>query len=222
MRSLALLAAVFALTGCLSLSASRSIAASATKHSHCKRPRSTTLRETRKVRIFAMPRESVTLPGGRSIDGRPVFGCLKSIGEARLLNAPGEQEGYGFGVDEHAFGVRAPMVAYVFIVGHFDSQSAFVRVRNLNTNVTVRGCPVGGGLSPGTPRVAEIVMDSRGKVAWSVEGGTFGSPFAVVACDSTGQHVLDSGEGIDLESLALHGSVVRWLDGGSRREANLE
>ena len=222
-RSLGLLVAVFAFAGCLWLTISHSLAAGAAKHSHCERPHSTTLLETRKVRIFATPSESVDLPGEHSIAGRPVFGCLKATDEARLLNAPGEQEGLWFGVDEHAFAVHAPMVAYAFTAYYFDTHATFVRVRNLSTNVTVRGCRAGGDLAPRrTPRVAKIVMDARGKVAWSVEGGTFGDPFAVVACDSTGQHVLDRGEGIDLESLALHGSVVSWLDGGSRREANLE
>lgn len=222
-RWVALLTAVLTFAGCLWLASSRSIATSTARHSYCEPPHSTTLLETRKVRIYAMPKDSVPLPDGHSVAGRPVFGCLKNIGEARLLNAPGEQEGYWFGVDEHALAIHAPLVAYAFTAYYLDSHATFVRVRNLNGNSTVRGCPAGRGLAPRRqPRVGGIVLNARASVAWSVEGGTFGNPFAVVACDSAGQHVLDSGEGIDLESLSLQNSVVSWLDDGSRREARLE
>lgn len=216
-----LFAAAAAFTVSLFGGAANSTAESgAPKRVHCEPPHGSTLLETRKVRVFAMPAES---EGEGSIAGRPVFGCLKRIGRQRLLNAPGEQSGYWFGVDEHALAVHAPLVAYAFTAYYTDSHKTSVRVRNLNTNATVRGCPAGSGLAPRRlPRVAQIVLNGRGAIAWSVEGGTFGTPFAVVACDAGGQHVLDSGEGIDLESLSLQGSVVSWLDDGSRREALLE
>lgn len=192
-------------------------------HSYCKQPHSTTLLETSKTRIYAVPRESVALPSGHSVAGRPVFGCLKRIGQARLLNAPGDQEGLWFGVDEHALAIHAPLVAYAFTAYYFDTHATFVRVRNLNSGSTVRGCPAGGGLAPGhIPHVVKIVLNGTGAVAWSVQGGMFGTPFAIVVCDSAGQHVVDSGAGIEPESVLLQDSVVSWLDDGSRREARLQ
>ena len=43
----------------------------------------------------------------------------------------------------------------------------------------------------------------------------------VGACDSTGEHLLDSSAGIDLQSLALHGSTLTWTDSGETHSAIL-
>jgi hypothetical protein len=228
-RWVVLLATATALTVSLLVAAANSAAASSTaKRVYCEHPHSSTLLETRKVRIFAMPAGSVAMQGRPSIAGRPVFGCLRRTGQTRLLNAPGKQYGFWFGVDEHALAIHAPLAAYAFTAYYTDTHRVFVRVRNLKTNTTVRGCPAGGGSSnrvafPSVPTgIAKIVLNGRGAVAWSAEGGEFGTPFAIVACDSSGKHVLDSGEGIDLESLSLQDGIVSWLDDGSRREARLE
>lgn len=72
------------------------------------------------------------------------------------------------------------------------------------------------------PRVTKIVLNGKGSVARSAEDGPSATQRAVIACDSAGQRTLDSGEGVDLESLSLQHSAVSWLDNGSWREAWLE
>ena len=44
----------------------------------------------------------------------------------------------------------------------------------------------------------------------------------VVACSATGELVLDHGEGIDPESLELHGSTLTWTNSGEPRSATLD
>jgi hypothetical protein len=44
----------------------------------------------------------------------------------------------------------------------------------------------------------------------------------VARCTPTGTEVLDTGEGIDLHSLSLHGSTLTWTNAGSTHTASLE
>ncbi|MDX6590229.1 MAG: hypothetical protein QOI84_1503 [Solirubrobacterales bacterium] len=179
------------------------------------------------VRIFAMPKESVELPRDTShaIFGRPIFACLKATGKSWLLNVPASKaNAIWLGVDEDALAIHLPRVAYVFTDYYFDSHSTWIRVRDLRSGAITRSCPAGGALAPSRlPLISDLVLNGKGSVAWSVTGGRFPSGnAAVVACDSSGQRTLDSGEGIDLESVSIQNSVVTWLDNGTQREAWLE
>ena len=44
----------------------------------------------------------------------------------------------------------------------------------------------------------------------------------VTACTPTGGQLLDKGEGIEPQSLELHGSTLIWTDAGETRSAVLE
>jgi hypothetical protein len=198
---------------------------SSSVRSGCDRPSSSTLLETGKVRVYAMPKESASHPERHepAIAGRPVFGCLQANGMPRLLDLPevaGEKHAYWVEVDSQALAVTAPLVAYAYTEYYLDTHQTWIRVRNLRTGVIVRGCEAGGGLAPGrSPHISEIVLDSQGAVAWSAEGS---EGRVVRACGAAGSRILDAGEGVDLGSLTLDHGVVSWVDEGSIREAALE
>lgn len=173
-----------------------------------------------------MPEGSVTLRGRNrpAIAGRPVFACLKRTGKSRLLDASGEMSAHSVGVDEHVLAIHSPRVAFVLTAYYLDAHETFVRVRDLRGNGGgVRSCSAGVGLAPRhIPRITKVVLNGKGSVAWSALQGLPAPGNAIVACDSAGKRTLDSGEGVDLESLSLQRSVLSWLDNGSRREARLE
>jgi hypothetical protein len=121
---------------------------------------------------------------------------------------------------EEPFVLHAPWVAGREVKRGRDTLRLAVRARNLRTGATI-SCPVGFGFNPGNkPSLSGIVLKHDGSVAWIGKKG--GSTLAVGACDSTGERILDSGEGIDLESLKLHGSTVTWIYSGESRSAVLE
>jgi hypothetical protein len=190
----------------------------------CDRPSSSTLLETGKVRVYAMPKESASHPEQRepAIAGRPVFGCLKTTGKSRLLDLPetgGEKHAYWVEVDPQVLAVSAPLVAYAYTQYYLDTHETWIRVRNLRTGTVLRSCDAGGDLAPGRlPHVARIVLGSDGTVAWSAEGD---AGHVVWTCGPSGVHQLDTGEGVAVDSLSLENGVVSWVDEGSVREAPL-
>jgi hypothetical protein len=198
---------------------------SSTARPRCDRPFTSTLLATRKVRIYAMPKESLSPYEEReaTVAGRPLFACLKATGDTSLLDLPeegGGQHAYWVEVDPVSFAVRAPYVAYAFTEYYFDSHATWIRVRNLRTDAQPRSCEAGGGLAPGRlPQIGKIVLGSDLALAWTAKGYEGRS---VRVCGAAGPRLLDAGEGIDLESLALKNGVVSWTDEGSVREAPLE
>lgn len=144
--------------------------------SRCDRPYSSTLLETGKVRIYAMPAE----PEGEvehrnpAFSGRPVFACLQATGRSRLLDLPevgGEKHAYWVKVDERVFAVNAPLVAYAYSQYYLDTHQTWVRVRNLFTGKVIRTCLVGGAIAPRRgPQVTDIVLSPTGEVGWNAQG----------------------------------------------------
>jgi hypothetical protein len=147
----------------------------------CNRPSSTTLLETAKVRLYAMPRESTAHPEHRDpeITGRPVFGCLRATGRSHLLDLPeigGERRAYWVEVGPKTVAANGPLIAYAYTQYYFDTHETWIRVRNLNTGAITRSCWVGGGLAPGRrPHVTDIVLHSNGEVGWHTEGEEAGA-----------------------------------------------
>jgi hypothetical protein len=194
--------------------------------SSCDRPAGSTLVETSKVRVYALPEGSVKPANSHaaSIAGRPVFGCLVATGRSLPLNFPATRSAYWVGVDTDPIAVSSSLVAYAFTQYYLDTHETWIRVRNLRTGRILRSCPAGGGMAPHTfPHIIKLVISSSGAVAWSAEGKPSGpAPGAVLACHSAEPTVLDEGEGIDLDSLSLEDGVLSWADAGGRREAGLE
>ncbi len=74
-------------------------------------------------------------------------------------------------VDSGTVAASGPLVAYSDTQYYLDTHETWIRVRNLNTNVVIRSCFVGGGMAPHRrPRVADIVLSPNGEVGWSAEG----------------------------------------------------
>jgi len=173
--SMALVAALLALILVPTAAAGGAGSRSATS-SRCLRPFSSTLVETGKVRIYAMPKESEedALHREPSISGRPVFACLKATGRSRLLDLPevdGEKPAYWVAVDERVFGTNAPLVAYAYSQYYLDTHETWIRVRNLLTGRVIRTCLVGGAIAPRPgPRVTDIVLSANGEVGWNAQG----------------------------------------------------
>lgn len=141
--------------------------------SRCDRPLSTTLLQTAKVRVFAMPAESTTDPRHRepAIAGRPVFGCLESTGRSRLLDLGGAMNAFSVMVDPATVAANGPLVAYSYSRYYLDTHETLIRVRNLSTGGVIRDCVVGGAIAPRRgPRVTAIVLSSDGEVGWDAEG----------------------------------------------------
>lgn len=149
---------------------------SPTKGSRCDRPYSSTLLETGKVRIYAMPAEAEGHAEHRNpaISGRPVFACLESTGKSRLLDLPevgGEKHAYWVNVDERVFALNAPLVAYAYSQYYLDTHETWIRVRNLLTGKVIRTCLVGGAIAPRPgPKVTDIVLSPNGEVGWNAQG----------------------------------------------------
>ena len=147
----------------------------------CDRPFSTTLLETAKVRLYAMPKESTAHPEHHNpaIAGRPVFGCLESSGRSRLLDLPelgGEKNANWVEVDSRTVAANGPLVAYAYTQYYLDTHETWVRVRNLNTGAVIRDCLVGGSIAPRRgPHVTDIVLGSNGEVGWNAEGEETGT-----------------------------------------------
>jgi|GEM_PF-5097915 len=174
--NLALFAGFIALTSVPTVAIAGKAASSSTPESPCDRRYSSTLLETGKVRIYAMPAEPEGEAEHRNpaFSGRPVFACLKATGRSRLLDLPevgGEKHAYWVKVDERVFAVNAPLVAYAYSQYYLDTHQTWVRVRNLFTGRVIRTCLVGGAIAPRRgPQVTDIVLSPTGEVGWNAQG----------------------------------------------------
>lgn len=179
-----------------------------------------TLLETQRVRIFS---RKTSRP---DVAGSAVFGCLRPGGKPVLFNRPPQGTGDRTAVNPDALATRGKLVAFSQSVYGTDTVSNEVRVLNLGKSGSLlRTCFAGSARAPSSgPEIAKIVLKGNGSVAWSAEGQPRSGRGAktVNACDTTGQRVLETAGDIDLTSLKLEGSVVRWLSGGGWSEGTLE
>jgi hypothetical protein len=195
----------------------------------CKPAKSTTLAASRKVRLYSVA-HPVPSGDGTSIPV-PIYGCLVATGRSRLLNAPARLHPQSPGlqpvsIDTKIIALHAPWAAYPEQFITADTFTLVVAATNLQSGKTAY-CEVPGTRAPRRgPSVSAIVLKGDGSVAWIGEANSSGLDEGtlvrtVVACDSTGSRVLDSGEGIDLHSLTLRGSRLNWSDSGITRSASL-
>lgn len=158
-----------------------------------------------------------------------VFGCVKPAGHPRLLGSTSSS----FAVTERiglmhpeTLVSAAPWVAYPLLETGGGYSSLMVITTNLRTNA--RGdCSAGGAVArEPVPSVSDIALGRAGSVVWAGESN-FDTRYAmvpmVVSCAYwSGERVLESGAGIDLHSLSLHGSILTWMNEGATRSAVLE
>jgi len=206
-----------------------SSALTAMRRSTCEPAKGTTLVVGRQARIYS-------LPGSKPLETERIFGCLVSTGHSRQLNALPKPryvfgKGRGVSVDTDAFALHAPWAAYPENFYGLDTSVLAVTVKNLRTGSTTY-CRVGGNrrpMRPG-PSVTDIALGRNGHVAWIGKSKLELFPFTftrrVGACASIASREIESseienGEGIDLHSLILHGSMLTWINSGVTHTAAL-
>jgi len=121
--------------------------------------------------------------------------------------------------------LTAPYAAYVRVFCGVGSCTPLIEVRDLRDGHRFRNLDVSSETLPGRAReVADLELKANGSVAWIVDRFEFmGSPHTidVVAVDSAGRRVLDSGTDVDPKSLTLTGSTLTWVKSGATRSASL-
>jgi hypothetical protein len=119
----------------------------------------------------------------------------------------------------------APYVAYVSIECGVGSCFSSIAVRDLRDGSRFLDAAAPTAGPAGRPHgVGVLVLKANGSVAWTVDHGDFmGTPrtVAVVAQDTTGRRVLDSGPDVEAASLRLTGSTLTWVRGGVTKSATL-
>jgi hypothetical protein len=90
-----------------------------------------------------------------------------------------------------------------------------VDVTDTKTGRTRHGAPVDGGTGGNAQR---MVLKTNGSVAWT---RPFNGELQVVKLDADGEAVIDRGDSIDVESLALAGSTLYWTNAGVPHSATL-
>lgn len=138
------------------------------------------------------------------------YGCLFSTQERFLLGAT-DREGIG---GPTMFELAGPYAGYVF-VGCSAACGYTVYVNDLRNGAVVKRLSFLEG-------VTDLVVSPSGAVAF-IENPRFEAvaPEVRIATGASAQ-VVDSGEGIDLDSLELEGNLVSWIKDGIRRTAPLE
>lgn len=186
-----------------------------------------TIQGNQKIRVFKVSRPAST---GSSRRVSLVLACAASS-KSRLLGATDTTSYKGKflpAVDTKNLLLRPPWVGYVQTNSGVDTWTMIVTARNLRTGALTY-CSVGGSRPPNEagPTVTGIALKSNGSLAWIGTGNKNPSsilgPFVsrVAECGATGTTILDEGEGIDLQSLELHNSVLQWMDSGNLRTAAL-
>jgi hypothetical protein len=119
--------------------------------------------------------------------------------------------------------LTAPFVAWAAVECGNSNCISTVETRDLRDGKLVHEEPATtGGLPGNSTRVPDLVVKSNGSLAWIVDiGSSVGSDRQVVAVDSAGRRVLDSGGTIDPESLTLTGSTLSWTKAGAPHSASL-
>jgi hypothetical protein len=168
-------------------------------------------------RVYTVPR--LALPYALSFQQpRRAFGCLYSKGGSWPLNLQGRFHRLLFGT----LALRSPWVAYADVGQHLRST---IFVRDLRDGAWAKSHAAVPDLARHERSlVTDIALKKNGNVAWIGEKGLPQGPkgkktnvrVEVAAMDSTGFHVLDSGDrrSIDRYSLELHGSTLSWSDSG--------
>lgn len=93
--------------------------------------------------------------------------------------------------------------------------SGSIAITDLKSGRVRRSASVEGGAGGNAQR---MVVKPNGSVAWT---RPFNGELEVVKLDAGGETVVDRGDGVDVESLALAGSILYWTNGGVPRSTTL-
>jgi hypothetical protein len=154
-----------------------------------------------------------------------IYGCAYGHRHSYRLSPPLECEAHGGGCARiHDVVLAGPIVAYAELRLNRQLFGWSVVVRDLRSGRVLHTArstttPISRGAGP----VEELVVKPDGAVAWIVSGPfepLSGTGYELHALDRTGSRVLASGPSVD--SLALAGSTLYWMQGGKPFSASLD
>lgn len=182
----------------------------------CGPPRAKTLQEDVNIRLY---RGSAQHGDSEA----PVFGCLGPKGPSRRLGPIPAKGPIWASSMSQPYGLSRPWVAGVEAqLRGQDSVRIYIAARNLRTGTT-RHCLVGGADRPGQlPRVRHLPIASNGTAVWAavMHLGTKGPQIG--ACDASGSRVIAAGPDIEIDSVEVKGTTVRWIEASNHRAASLQ
>jgi hypothetical protein len=150
-----------------------------------------------------------------------VYGCLKSSGKTRRLG-PIQLNG-GSASMPGPFALKATWASAVEDrqVGQ-DTTRVYATSRNIQTDKG-RRCLIGSADRPSQlPAVRVLLIDKAGALAWAaITPSPTGRAPLIGVCDSQGARILDSGAGVEINTMQLHGSTLSWSNAGGPRSAQL-
>ena len=139
-----------------------------------------------------------------------VYGCLRSRKRPVLVNAVGYDQYSSSSIT--AIGLNGTFVATSSSGGVIDGSCyAHMLVYSLVRRRAKHSWRIDGSESTGCPGIDTFVMGPRGRAAF-MEGGRRLHKF-----DATGEHLIDEGDGIDPDSIAIQGGSVVWTHSGETR-----
>jgi hypothetical protein len=151
------------------------------------------------------------------------LGCIRSARRAYELGGPGVSSSSG-GAGTRQFALAGSIVAWEKWsntgMGQPKQKEWVVFVRDLRTGRILNKLPTGTATVKewtGVGPTSEIVVDSRGDVAWIArvadEEGLHG--YEVHVADRSGARTLATGVDIAPKSLAIAGTTLYWTQGGT-------
>jgi virginiamycin B lyase len=165
---------------------------------------------------FVHTRTAVLLTRPLSASTQPQeWGCLTRVGRVRSLFTGFVGEDTSTASDYRVSGRYVAFSTNVYS-HEYDQETCAIVVVNLQTD---------SKLNLPTPCVDDLAVSRTGVVAWQYHswigpGPSSGPPFAqVIAHDTTGTHVLDTAEPLDLGTLTFSGDVLHWSNDGHPRQA---
>jgi hypothetical protein len=174
-----------------------------------------TLSGSQEIRVYEMV-------GKDSASSPSIFGCIKPSGRPRRL---GPVVGHTWSAAlSGPFSFATPWVGAIELRQEGqDTARLYSAAMSVKAGAASR-CLIGGGDRPGQlPRVRETLLTQAGRLAWValIPGEGSGSTLEIGACESSGPNILDSGSGININSVALKGSTLSWSDSGVQLSARL-
>lgn len=196
--------------------------------SKCRPVGSKTIAIEARARVYSLPLR------GKRAEQNPedvrVLGCLFNTGHALPLGTTrgnlGDFKPSAGAVNPKVAAATAPFAAYSTESFGIDFNQTWVIVRNLNTGEVLQTANASPkiGVEPES-FVTDMVVTNSGKVAWISQGGSLagGHRGGEVALSAPSQptEVLEEGDGIDSDSLELHGSRLTWTSEGIQHSAEM-
>jgi hypothetical protein len=166
------------------------------------------------IRVYALPAHA----GEHS---ERLFGCLGGATRSYRLNATPRRPVFGedrsVSVGTKTITVNAPRIAYTEVFYGRDTSVLAIAVRDLSRG-TVAYCKAAFTEAPASvPVIKKIALSSTWSVGWIGRS----RPPHESGRSPLSPRVIESGEGIDLNSLGLHGVRLTWLNAGTQHSIQL-